>query len=238
VRNRHERFETTEWSLVLAAGGRTSPRAEEALADLCQRYWYPIYAYIRRQGRSADEAADLTQAFFTRLLEKEYLRQVDRERGRFRAFLLASCRHFLSNERDHRRAQKRGGGRTLLSIDAASAEDRFRLEPRDDRTPETEFMRRWALTVIDDVLASIRRDLEAEGKGRTFECLKPFLVEPAGPEGYEPAARALGSTAGAVRVAVHRLRRRFRERLLDEVARTVDDPAAVDDELKALFACL
>jgi RNA polymerase sigma factor (sigma-70 family) len=231
-------FDTTQWSLVVAAADRTSPKAEEALATLCQSYWYPVYSYVRRQGYSADDAADLTQGFFTRLLEKDYLQQVDRERGRFRAFLLASCRHFLSNERDHARAQKRGGGQRLVSIDAAAAEERLKLEPSHHLTPEKEYMRRFALAVIDSALRSLRLELEPRGKARTFDCLKSFLVGEAAADSYAQAAAELGSTEGAVRVTVHRLRRRFRDRLREEIGRTVDDAASVDDELRALLASL
>ena len=208
------------------------------MAGLCQRYWHPIYSYVRRQGYAADEAADLTQGFFTRLLEKEYLRQVDRDRGRFRSFLLAACRHFLSNERDRVRALKRGGGQTILSIDAASAEARCRLEPCHDLTPEKEYMRRWTLVLIQDVLDSLRSEMAARGKARHFECLKGFLAGEAPPGAYERAARELGSSEGAIRVSVHRLRRRFRKRLRAEIARTVEDPELVEDEMRSLFACL
>jgi RNA polymerase sigma-70 factor (ECF subfamily) len=232
------RFETTEWSVVLAARDRGSPQAEEALARLCQRYWYPVYSYIRRQGSSPEDAADLTQGFFARLIEKEDLRQVDRERGRFRAFVLAACRHYLANARDHDRAAKRGGGRPLLSIDAGTAEDRLRLEPRHDLTPEKEFLRRWTLTVIDQSLCALRDELDGQGKGPLFESLKSFLIGEAGDDSCARAAREQGSTEGAVRVAVHRLRKRFRARLREEIARTVEDEAAVDDELKSLLASL
>ena len=235
---RVRRFETTEWSLVLAAGQRTSARAETALATLCGRYWFPIYSYVRRQGYSADEAADLTQGFFTRVLEKEYLGHVKRERGRFRGFLLAACRHFLSNTRDFARARKRGGGRRVVSIDAVEAEERLRLEPTHEITPEKEFLRRWTLTLVNQALGVLRTEMEGKGKVRTFECLKAFLVDDASPQAYEVAARELGSSEGAVRVAVHRLRRRFRDRLRAEIAQTVEDPEAVDDELRSLFGAL
>jgi RNA polymerase sigma-70 factor (ECF subfamily) len=238
VSPRRGRFETTEWSLVLAAQDPSAPRAEEALADLCQRYWYPVYSYVRGQGHSADDALDLTQGFFARLLEKEYLRQVDRDRGRFRAFLLTACRHFLSNARDHQRAQKRGGRVRTISIDATAAEDRLRLEPRHDLTPEKEFERRWALTLIADVLADLRREMDLRGKAHTFDALRPFLVDAPAPDAYAAAARELGSNEGAVRVAVHRLRRQFRERLRDEIARTVDTNDSVDDERRVLFDSL
>jgi RNA polymerase sigma-70 factor (ECF subfamily) len=232
------RFETTEWSLVLAAGTRGGEGAEEALANLCQRYWYPVYSYVRGQGHSADDAADLTQGFFTRLLEKDDLRQVDRERGRFRAFLLAACRHYLANARDHDRAQKRGGGRRIVSIDAAAAEDRLRLEPRHETTPEKEFLRRWTLTVIDQVLRALREEMAAQGKAGAFDSLQSFLIGEAGEDSCARAARELGTSEGAVRVAAHRLRKRFRARLRGEILRTVEDEDAVDDELQSLLAAL
>jgi DNA-directed RNA polymerase specialized sigma24 family protein len=235
---RRARFETTEWSLVLAARGRNTPRAEDALAGLCERYWYPIYSFVRRQGSSAEEAEDLTQAFFTRILEKGYLGQVDRDRGRFRAFLLAACRHFLSNERDRVRALKRGGGRRLLSIDATLAEERLRLEPAHDLTPEKEYLRRWTLTVIDKVLASLRTEFAAKDKTRLFDALKGFLVGDASPDAYRRAAQELSQSEGALRVAVHRLRRQFRNRLRAEVVPTVEDAEAVEDELRSLLASL
>jgi RNA polymerase sigma factor (sigma-70 family) len=238
VQYARDRFDTTEWSLVLAARHRTSPGAERALASLCQRYWYPVYAYVRRQGENAEDAADLTQGFFTRLIEKDYLSQVDRERGRFRAFLLAACRHFLSNERDHARAQKRGGGRPVISIDTAAAEERRRIEPTHELTPEKEFLRRWALTVIDQALASLRAELAEQGKAGLFDSLKSFLVGDAGEDSGARVAREMGTTEGAVRVAVHRLRKRFRVRLREEIAHTVEDDAALDDELKSLLAAL
>jgi DNA-directed RNA polymerase specialized sigma24 family protein len=232
------RFETTEWSIVLAAADRRSPRGEEALAALCGQYWYPVYAYVRRQGYPVEEARDLTQGFFTRLLEKEYLRQVDRERGRFRSFLLASCRHFLSNERDRRRAAKRGGGQRVLSIDAQQAEDRFRIEPSHDLTPEKEFFQCWALALLEQVLASLRREMAAKDKVELFDRLKGFLVGEDSTEGYAQAARELATSQGAVRVAVHRLRRLYRQRLREEIARTVQDPEDVEEEMRFLFEIL
>jgi RNA polymerase sigma-70 factor (ECF subfamily) len=236
-RGGRDRFETTEWSLVLAARDRASPHAEDALARLCQRYWYPVYAYVRRQGCDSDQSLDLTQGFFTRLLEKDYLRQVDRERGRFRAFLLAACRHFLSNERDRERALKRGGRARIVSIDAAAAEDRLAIEPSHELTPEREFMRRWALTVVHEVLRSLRAELAGRNE-RLFDVAKPWLVGEVDAESFAQAATELGSTEGAVRVAVHRLRRRFRERLMEEVARTVEDPDEAEEELRSLLAAL
>jgi len=232
------RFDTTQWSLVLAAKGH-GEESERALATLCEVYWPPLYAFIRKQQYSPEEARDLTQGYFTRLLEKRYLSQVDRERGRFRSFLLVTCRHFLSNERDHQRAGKRGGGTPALPIDGMTAETRYAMEPSHDETPERVFLRRWALTLLDHVLAAIEADYAAAGKGALFAALKPFLIGdgPADPA-ESVAASQLGLTDGALRVAVHRLRRRFRERLRAEVARTLEDPQRVDEEITFLLAAL
>jgi DNA-directed RNA polymerase specialized sigma24 family protein len=232
------RFDTTQWSLVLAAKGQ-GEESERALATLCEVYWPPLYAFIRKQQYSPEEARDLTQGYFTRLLEKRYLSQVDRERGRFRSFLLVTCRHFLSNERDHQRAGKRGGGSPALPIDGMTAETRYAMEPSHDETPERVFLRRWALTLLDHVLAAIEADYAAAGKGALFAALKPFLIGDGPADPAEPvAASQLGLTDGALRVAVHRLRRRFRERLRAEVARTLEDPQRVDEEISSLLAAL
>ncbi|HEV3260198.1 MAG TPA: sigma-70 family RNA polymerase sigma factor [Gemmataceae bacterium] len=231
-------FVTTHWSVVVAARENASPEARQALAELCRTYWYPLYAFIRRQGQSADESQDLTQELFARLLEKDFLGAVDRDKGKFRSFLLAACKHFLANERDRARAQKRGGGRDLLSIDGQAAESRYRLEPAHSLTPEKLFERRWALTLLDQVLARLREEFVAAGKDKLFEQLKVFLTgdKPATRQGQ--AARELGMTEGAVKVAVHRLRGRYRELLQEEIARTLDDPGQVQDEICALFAAL
>ncbi len=229
-------FASTRWSLVVAARG-SSPPARDALAELCRLYWYPLYAYVRRKGHNHVEAEDLTQEFFTRLLERDDLAAVDPGRGRFRSFLLAACNHFLSNQRDHDRAQKRGGGRQPLPLDFTDAERRYVAEPGHDQTPERLFERRWALTVLDRVLQRLQQDYEEAGKGRFFERLKGQLAgETAG--SYAEVAAELGLTAGAVKVATHRLRQRYRDLLRDEIAQTLADPAAVDDEIRALFTAL
>jgi RNA polymerase sigma-70 factor (ECF subfamily) len=232
------RFATTHWSLVVAAGQGDSPDARAALATLCQTYWYPLYAYVRRHGRGAEEAQDLTQAFFAELLEKEYLQDADRERGKFRAFLLTAFKHFLSKERDRASALKRGGGRATLSLDLPAGERRYRLEPADQATPETLFERRWALTLLDQVLARLRQEYAGSGKGPLFEQLKGFLAGEKGPEPYAQLAREFGMTEGAFKVAVHRVRRRYRELLRAEIAQTVDSPEEVDDELRHLFEAI
>jgi RNA polymerase sigma factor (sigma-70 family) len=232
------RFATTRWSLVLAAKGRGEPQAREALADLCALYWYPLYAYVRRRGHDADRAQDLTQEFFARLLEKDFLADVDRGKGRFRSFLLAACKHFLANERDRARALKRGGGREPIPIDALDAESRYRREPVDAMTPERLFDRRWALTLLDQVLQRLGEEMARAGKAVWFDRLKPALLGARGSDPYGQIAAELGMTEGAVKVAVHRLRQRYRALLNEEIARTVDDPGQVEDEIRDLFAAV
>jgi RNA polymerase sigma-70 factor (ECF subfamily) len=224
--------------MVLAARQRHAPEAEAALTALCQSYWFPLYAFIRRQGHTADEAQDLTQEFFARLLEKDFLEAVDRDKGRFRSFLLAACKHFLANERDRARAQKRGGGRQPLPLDLRDAEARFSHEPAHTLTAEKLFDRRWALTLLDEVLARLRQEYAGKDKAELFEALRPYLVGDREKIPYARAAGQLGLTDGAVKVAVHRLRQRYRERLREEIARTVGDPEQVDDEIRELFTAL
>jgi RNA polymerase sigma-70 factor (ECF subfamily) len=235
---RADPFATTQWSLVLLARDRASPQADEALAALCRAYWYPLYAFIRRQVRTAEQAEDLTQEFFARLLEKDYLRTVDRTRGRFRAFLLACCKHFLANERDRARARKRGGGRSILSLDFQSAADRYRREPADTLTPEKLFERRWALTLLDQALEQLGQAFSQAGKGELFGHLKVTLVGAVGKPSHAEAAEALGMTEAAVKKAAQRLRERYRVILRELIAATVDGPGEVDDEIQTLFAVL
>jgi RNA polymerase sigma-70 factor (ECF subfamily) len=230
-------FATTRWSLVLAARDRAEPGAGDALASLCALYWYPLYAYVRRRGHSADEAHDLTQEFFARLLAKDFLAGVDRGKGKFRAYLLAACNHFLANERDRARAKKRGGGRPVLSLDAADAEGRYRAEPVGGLTPEKLFERRWALALLQQVMTRLRDEFEARGKGLLFERLRGFLVGEKG-GGYREAADELRLSEGAVKVAVHRLRQRYRELLHEEIGRTVGAPEEIEQEIRDLFAAL
>lgn len=231
-------FHTTHWSVVLAAKDRSEPGAAEALERLCCTYWYPLYAHVRRQGHAPPDAEDLTQGFFARLLEKEWLRSADSERGRFRSFLLASLRHFLSNERDRERAQKRGGGRPILSLDGPGAEERLRSEPAGGCSPQAEFDRRWALTVLGSVLDRLEDEHERKGKAELFRHLRGLLAGGAAEGMHEAVARELGMAEGAVRVAAHRLRRRYRELLRREIAQTVASPEEVEDELQHLFSAL
>jgi RNA polymerase sigma factor (sigma-70 family) len=229
-------FATTRWSLIVAARGE-APAARDALAELCQLYWYPLYAYIRRHGHNENDARDLTQEFFTLLLERHDWTKLDQSRGRFRAFLLAACRHFLSNQRDRELALKRGGGRSQLSLDFAAAGQRYLAEPSHEQTPELLFERRWALALLDHVMQRLRQHYETARQSDLFECLKGSLVGGRSDSYAELAAR-LGMTEGALKVAAHRLRHRYRELLRDEIAQTVEDPADVDDEIRALFSAL
>lgn len=231
-------FATTHWTVVLAAGQRASPESGRALAALCDAYWLPVYSFLRRQGCRAADAQDYTQQFFAELLEKNSLAVADPQRGRFRSFLLTAVKNFLSHQRERARALKRGGDRRHLSLDFDWGEQRYQLDPADHRTPEALFEHHWALALLDRVLGRLRRELEAAGKGATFEELKPFLVEASSAERYATVAERLGTTAGAARVAVHRLRRRYKELLLAEIAETVADPADAAAELQDLFAAV
>lgn len=229
-------FATTQWSLVLAAADRGSAGAEEALARLCSRYWHPVFAFVRRQGHTADEARDLTQGFFARLIEKGVLRDADRQRGRFRSFVLTACRFFLANQRDRAVAQKRGGGRVPISIDLA--ESRYQQALAHGETPERLYDRQWCLTLLDGVLEAVRAAYAADGREEVFDRLEPFLTEAPEAGTHAEAARDLGTSAGAVKVAVHRLRRRYREELCRRVADTVDSDQDVEDELRYLLKTL
>ena len=232
-------FAATRWSLVLAAaGGADAARAADAMAELCRIYWYPLYAYIRRRGHSSHEAEDLTQEFFLRLLAKEDFAGVDRRKGKFRAFLLAAMKHFLANQWDRCQAQKRGGAERILSLDTVSAEIRYRLEPSHNLTPEKLFERQWAMTVLERVLARLQGELDAAGKTVLFQGLKPFLTGGRPAASYAEVAVELQMSEGAVKVAVHRLRRRFRELLKEEIAQIVTGPEEIDDEIRYLLACL
>lgn len=232
------RFATTHWSIVLAAGRRDSPDSRQALATLCETYWYPLYAYVRRRGYRAEEAPDLTQEFITQLLEKESLAVANQERGKFRSFLLASMNHFLANERRRAKALKRGGGRFAVSLDFESAESRYGLEPAHDWTPERIYERRWALTLLEKALGKLGREFAGRGKRRLFERLKAFLVGEKSTVPYQEMAAKLGMTEGALKTAVHRLRRRCRELVREEIAQTVAEPDEVDEELRDLFTAV
>ena len=231
-------FVTTHWSMVLAAGHNHSTQAHGALARLCKIYWHPLYVYVRRLGHPPHDAQDLTQEFFARLLEKNYLAHADQSRGRFRSFLLAALKHFLANEWDKANAQKRGGGQLPIPIDLGVAETSCRFEPADNATAEKIYARRWALTLLDQVLRRLRREYDETGREKLFEHLKPTLTEASRTVRYAEIAHQLGTSEGAVKVAVHRLRQRYREVLQAEIAETVTSPEEVEDELRNLFAAL
>ncbi len=233
-----QQFTATHWSVVLAAGQGSSSQAQTALSQLCQTYWYPLYAFVRRNGYDAQEAQDLTQEFFARMLEKNYLADVQPQKGKFRSFLLASLKHFLANEWDRRQTIKRGGGLNHISWDSLTAEERYRLEPSHDDTAERIFERRWALTLLEQTLARLRHDLELAGKAALFDKLKGFLTgERAGPS-YAELGQELKVSEGAVKVIVHRLRQRYRDLLRQEIAHTVGRAEDGEAELAELLAAL
>lgn len=226
-------FPTTLWTVVFAASGEAD-ESRRALTQICQAYWYPLYVFVRRRGVAAHDAQDLTQAYFAHLLERHALTNVRPEAGRFRTFLLAALKHFLANERERAAAQKRGGGVAVVSL-TPDPESRFQLEPRDNWTPEREFERQWALALLGRVLDGLRRECRREHQEGLFDELKPTLLGEGG--SYAEIARRLGRTEGSVKVAAHRLRARFRERLREEIAQTVPE-GEVDDELRELIAAL
>ncbi len=233
-----DQFATTRWSLVELARGGDSPGARGAMAELCESYWYPVYAYVRRCGHSVDEAQDLTQEFFASWLARDLLGSVDSGKGRFRSFLLASCKHFLANRMVRKRALKRGGGRLALSIDLRDAEGRYLREPSHDLTADRLFERRWALTLLDQVLDRLGAEMERAGKGPLYSRLAPALLGTGASAPYARIAEELKMTEGAVKAAAHRMRRDFRDLLMEEVGRTVEDPGAIEEEIRDLFAAL
>jgi RNA polymerase sigma-70 factor (ECF subfamily) len=231
-------FATTHWSIVLAAGHDSTPEARVALENLCRVYWYPLYAFVRRSGCGPDEAEDLTQEFFARLLEKQWLSEADPARGRFRSFLLAALKHFLANEWHRAHRLKRGGGREYIALDAATAEERYALEPLDLATPESLYDRRWALTLLACAQNRLQEEMFASGQRERFEALEPTLTGERAALPYQELAARFGVTETAVKSMVLRLRRRFRELLRAEVANTIGDANDVDAELASLFAAL
>ena len=228
-------FATTHWTVVLAAGQKRTPQSDQALEALCKTYWYPLYAYVRRRGYSKEDAEDLTQAFFERFLAKNYLDGVNAERGRFRAFLLASLKHFLANEWDRSQRQKRGGHATHFSLNWQTADTQFQVAAK-VVSPDAEFDREWAIALLEKVISRLGKECDKEGRGEQFAKLRPFLTAGKGDIAYAEVAQSIGMDEGAVRVAVHRLRKRYRQLLTDEIAQTLSDSAKVEDEMKALFA--
>ncbi len=230
-------FKTTHWSVVLDAGGVDPVQSGAALATLCQTYWYPLYTYVRRLGHGAEDAKDLTQEFFARLLEKQWLAQVDASRGRFRSFLLAALKHFLTNEWRRMQTAKRGGGQRLLSLDD-TAEAMYAHEPASDLTPEKLYERRWALRLFERALDRLARDYQTTGRQDVYEALKGFLSAEAKDGEYAEVGERLGMSSGAVAAAVHRLRQRYRELVRDEIAQTVTDGTGLEEEMRSLLAAL
>lgn len=224
-------FATTRWTMVRAAGNE----AGDALESLCVAYWYPLYAYVRRHGFSKEDAEDLTQAFFAKLLDRQDFAGLKQENGRFRAFLLAALKHFLANERDRTGRMKRGGNITHLSLDWQSADTQFQIADGTQVPPDAAYDREWALSLLERVIVRLGGEFAADGKTERFERMKPFLTMGKGEIPYASAAAELSMDEGAVRVAVHRVRKRYRELLKEEIAQTLSDPAMVEEELKVLL---
>jgi RNA polymerase sigma-70 factor (ECF subfamily) len=228
-------FATTHWSVVLAAGRRHSPQADRALEKLCRTYWFPLYAYVRRHGHNKEDAEDSVQAFFARFLKKNHLGDLNAEHGRFRAFLLAALKHFLINEWKHGARLKRGGGVPPLSLDWQTADTKFQVADSREPSPDQAFDREWALALLAKVIERLQAECNDDGRAEQFAQLKIFLTAGKGEGSHAAAAQALGMNETAVRVAVHRLRKRYRELLREEIAQTLADPAQVDAEMQALF---
>jgi len=233
-----EAFPSTVWLRVEQAGDQTRPQSREALAKLCEAYWHPVYAFIRHKGNDPDRAADLTQGFFAALIETGALATVRPGKGKFRSFLMAACSHFLSNQRVYERALKRGGGRSLVSIDQLKAEDRFNLEPFHELTPERAFIRQWALTLLDRVMAKLQKEAAVKGKALLFEQLRPAILGREAAPSYANISELLGLSETMVRVAVHRYRTRYRVLLREEIALTVSDPEEIEEEITTLIRAL
>jgi len=231
-------FTTTHWSMVMAAGGLGSSQANEALEKLCRAYWYPVYVFLRRSGWTTHDAEDLTQAFFEKVLQKDYLRAVDRTKGKFRSFLLAMLRHFLSNHRRDARTQKRGGRVQFIFLEDESMDERHLRSAFEDSSAEQSFERQWAMTLLEQVIANLREEYRQAGKLEFFEQLKVFLTGDKSPVGYSELAARLNTTEAALKMAISRLRRHYGELLRAEIARTVSTPEEARDELRALFAAL
>jgi RNA polymerase sigma-70 factor (ECF subfamily) len=236
--SRHERFVTTHWSLVLAARHGDSKSARAALEKLCNTYWYPLYAFVRRSGQSPHDAEDSVQGFFAVCLEKNYLDAADKEKGRFRSFLLIALKRFLAKEHDKSQARKRGGGEKPIALEGLTAEQRYALEPAEQLSADKLFERRWALTLLEKVLSRLREEQAAAGKLEAFGQLKEFLLAGGRGTPYAELAARLGMSEGAVKVAVHRLRQRYRELLEEEIANTVASQEEVEEERRYLLAVL
>lgn len=232
---RKPNFDTTKWSMVLKARDASDPRSRDALCRLCEAYWYPLYFFVRRQGHQHQDALDLTQGYFAMLLEKQTLKDVRPDAGRFRSFLLTSLKHFIAHERDKSRAQKRGGNQTPLSLDEAAAERRYDLEPSDNHTPDKAFEVSWARTVLERARRKLETEFIQMGKQNEFQHLSPFLAGDLPERPYREVAERLETTEAALKMAIMRLRRRFGRVLREEIADTVDRDEEIDLEVKALL---
>lgn len=231
-------FPTTHWSVVISAGDSDSQAASAALESLCQTYWYPLYAYIRRRGHDSHQAEDLTQGFFAQFLSGNHFARAEREKGKLRSYLLGALKHYLADAADHGKRLKRGGGQAPISLDVLTGEERYLAEPADERSPDRLFERRWALTVLDRVLARLKEDYDRGGNILLFARIKPFLISKAGLGSYSEIASDLGMTEGAVGVAVHRLRKRYGQLFREEIANTVANPLEIETEIRHLAAVL
>ncbi len=231
-------FSTTHWSVILAAKGSDLRKSQDALEQLCSTYWYPLYAYTRRCGHNPHDAQDLTQGFFARLFEDNFLERVEADKGKFRSFLLAALNHFMANQRDHAGAAKRGGGRDIISLDAEEPENRYRFEPLSNLTADVLYERRWAQTVLERALKRLREEFVSDRRTEQFEQLKCFLEGETNSGDYVELARRIGTSPSALAVAVHRLRQRYHELVRAEIAATVADPADVEGEMRHLLAVL
>jgi RNA polymerase sigma-70 factor (ECF subfamily) len=231
-------FNTTHWSVVLTAGQDSSPGAQQALEQLCRTYWYPLYTYVRSEGRSPEDAQDLTQEFFARFLERKYFQLANRERGRFRSFLLTSLKHFLVNEWERARAQKRGGANTVIPFDTVVAESLYNQELSHELTADRIYERNWALAMLRRVRDRLQAEYSEEGKAERFAHLEQFLPGQRGDVTYAEAARLLGVPEGTVKSDVNRLKKRYRQLLRSEIAHTVSTPDDINDELRHLIAVL
>ena len=238
ARSNQPRFATTHWSVISAAGKSSSPQQKQALETLCQSYWFPLYAYLRRRGYDTHQAEDLTQAFFAHILEKKDLQTADPKHGKFRSFLLVRLKYFLSDERDRAQAKKRGGGKNVLSLSIQNAEGQYALEPAIQLSPEMLFEKSWALTVLERTMGRLEAEMAEKNKQKLFDCLKVYLTTDKDVISYQNMAAELEVTEGSVRVAVHRLRRRYRKLLRDEIAQTVGGEDQIDEEMECLFAAL
>lgn len=230
------KFCTTHWTIVLAAGDPSAPNAQEALAELCRAYWHPVYVYVRRRGHASHDAEDLTQEFFARLLEKNYLEGLNRDGGKFRSFLLTAVKRFLANQWEYAQAKKRGGGVSIIRLDQHDAESRYRFEPSDSLTPEALFDRRWAFAVLERVMERLKAEHCAAGKAELFNRLQPLLSGKLDSVRYMEMAAGLELSEGALKVAVHRLRKRYGVLLREEIAKTVAKPEDIHEEIRYLIS--